>query len=157
MGSLRPTSAQTRPLMELQQEPLDLSVKNRFIPYDLNSQDRQPVNLKISHTPSSHRQPLYYERETPFLYKSQPKLPLSVSIDDELYCEPSPYKDDRLSISPSSSYSSSVSHHHQEDSDNSYSDDSLAYSNRHHHLHQGHHTTHPINQNTQHPRDIPNA
>jgi len=32
MGSLRPTSAQTRPVMELQQEPLDLSVKNRLIP-----------------------------------------------------------------------------------------------------------------------------
>merc|ERR1711892_23687 len=155
MGSLRPTSAQTRPDMELQQEPLDLSVKNRFIPYDLNRQDSQPVNLKISHSPSFHRQQLYYERETPFLYKTEPKL--SVSSDDELYYKPTPCKECRISISPSSSYSSSVSPYHQDDSDNSYSDDSLAYSNHHHHHHQGHHTTHPIHQNTQHLRYITNA
>merc|ERR1711892_765221 len=154
MGSLRPTSAQTRPGMELQQQPLDLSVKNRFISYDLNRQESQPVNLKISNSPSSHRQQLYYEKETPFLYKTEPKLLLSVSSDDELYCEPSPYREDRLSISSSSSYSSSLSHHHQDDSDNSYSDDSLAYSNHHHHYH---HKIHPIHQYTQHLRDITNA
>jgi len=157
MGSLRPTSVQTRPVMELRQEPLDLSVNNKFISYDLNRQESQPVNLKISNSPSSHRQQLYYEKETPFLYKTEPKLLLSVSSDDELYCEPSPYREDRLSISPSSSYSSSLNHHHQHDIDNSYSDDSLAYSNHHHHHHQGHHTTHPIHQNTQHLRDITNA
>ena len=51
--SLRQTSEQTRPVMELQQQPLDLSVKNKHLDFDLEDEwDNQPLNLKISHIPS---------------------------------------------------------------------------------------------------------
>jgi hypothetical protein len=133
--------------MELQQQPLDLSVKNECLTNYLTSEDyldNQPLNLKISYFPSplqkklpiSNRSEHYNKKfEIPYLSKSHLDIPKPSSY--EIYCD-TPYNEDRISISPSISYSSSSSlcPHHQDDSDNSYSDDS--YSSTYSHLHSHH-------------------
>merc|ERR1712106_499367 len=144
MGSLRPTSELARPVMEFQQEPLDLSVKNKVISYDLTSQqilEDHPLNLMISHLPSPcpHNKQTnkvrsdYHQKETISYLPRNPNL--SNQSAYKIYCNTTLYEDDRISVSPSNSFSSSSS---LSPDDNSHSDDIYSYARSHHH-----HPCHP--------------
>merc|ERR1712129_308364 len=142
MGSPRATPELARPVIEFQQEPLDLSVKNKFISHELSSQQilgDHPLNLKISHLLSpcphdkqtNHVRSDYQQNE---IYSYLPPKYPNLKSAYKIYCNTTLYEDDRISVSPSNSFSSSSS---LSPDDNSHSDDSYGYAQSHHH-HPGH-------------------
>merc|ERR1712129_265010 len=138
MGSPRATPELARPVMEFQQEPLDLSVKNKVISHDLSSQqilEDHPLNLKISNLPSpctnnkqTNNLRSDYHQSEKYSYLP-PKYP-NLSSASKIYYNTTLYEDERISVSPSNSFSSYSS---LSPDDNSHSDDSYSYAQSHHH------------------------
>ena len=124
----------TRPVMEFQQEPLDLSVKNKAIYHDLSSQqilEDHPLNLKILPSCPHNKQTNNVRSD----YHQEYTNSLIPYSSYKMYCNTTLYEDDRISVSPSNSFSSSSS---LSPDDNSHSDDSYGYAQSHHH-----HPCHP--------------
>ena len=135
--------------MEFQHQPLDLSLKTKWVNYDLKSEDNHnisPINLKIFSSPApltlphTHTNSDYHHShhfQNPYHPKIHPNLSkLSDNDTSSLYIYSPASEEERTLESPSSLCTSPSASPCQDDSDggshhNSYDDDS--YTHSHHH------------------------